>query len=277
MGYLILSVVVMVLNALLLRGGEARGQQRLVVMAVNYLVAACLAGILWWFTGGVPPSTRTVVLGALGGMFYGGGLFLWMGAIAHAGLGTATAATRLAVVWPIVFSILYYGESPSVFQMLGLVLAALAIVVLSLATHDAARESGSLGWLTAVFAIMGGVGIVQKLFAGQQRMEDTPAMLTLVFLSAGLFCWAILLRTRLPMRRADVLRGALFGTGNVITNGGLLLALGSLPGIIVFPVHNSGIIALTTLAGMALWRERPGRWGLGAITLATLAITFMYL
>ena len=78
MGYLAVSVVTMVFNGMVLKWGETEGQNRLAVMSVNYLFASLGTASVWMVQGGGMPSPLTLLLGPLGGIFYGTGLFLWI-------------------------------------------------------------------------------------------------------------------------------------------------------------------------------------------------------
>lgn len=287
--YLTLGVMVMVYNALVLKWGETRGQDRLVVGAVNYGVAALLAGAIWGAAGAVAPGSGTLVLGPIGGFFYAVSLVVWLGAMAHGGLALATAAQRLSVFWPTAVSVLIFLEVPTGAQTAGVLLGLLVLVLLSVnsvlrARGGPVRDSG-LYWLLGTFCMNGGPGIVQKVFTEFARPADKPAMLALIFFFAFLVCMAAIAggrlrgpgRQRRLLRRGDVLRGFLFGFGNVGSNYLVLRGLQDVAGVVAFPFVNSSVIVAATVAGLLVWRERPGPVGLAAIALAGVAIVLMAL
>jgi drug/metabolite transporter (DMT)-like permease len=278
MTYLVLAVLVQVAMASLLKIGELYQQDRLVVMGFNYLFAGFIAAGVWAVQGSGVPGVPTLVLGPVAGFFYAAGLFLWMGAIGAAGLGTSTTALRLAVLWPTLLSLLAFGERPSASQLGGI---ALTFGVLGLLGAQSLRVSrmrpgqGAFGWLLATFVFNGGVGICQKLFIEWGRPVEKAALLALIFSTAALICGAAVLRRHRRLRGGDVLRGLAFGFGNVCSNGLLLLGLERVPGVVAFPFSGVGLIALTALSGVLLWRERPGLYGSAAIALAGVAIVLM--
>ena len=279
MGYLVFSVVTMVCNGMVLKWGETRGQNRLAVMSFNYLFASVGTASLWMLQNGSMPSRITLILGPLGGIFYGVGLFIWMVAISKSGLGTSTAAMRISVIWPTLISIVIFTEVPSFMQAVGIGFALVAIAMLTKGNMGAEETAGGNGWpwLVAVFVVTGGIGVVLKIFIELGSSEEKMAFLALAFSAAALLSWSSMAVTRERIGGGDVLRGVLFGGGNMLTNATLLMALESLPGTVAFPVNNSGVIVLTAVAGVIFWKEQPGRWGYGAIAAAVISIVLISL
>lgn len=278
MTYLVLAVLVQVAMASVLKVGELYRQDRLVVMGSNYLAAACLTGALWAVEGSRVPSLPTLVLGPVAGFFYAAGLLLWMGAIGTAGLGTSTAALRLSVLWPTLLSFVAFGERPSAAPLLGVTLTFGVLALLTVNSLRMERRQpgqGGLGWLLATFVLNGGVGVSQKLFIQWSQPGEKAALLALIFTTAAIISGAAVLLRRRRLRRGDVLRGMLFGVGNAASNGLLLLGLERVPGVIAFPFASVGMILLTALSGIILWRERPGLYGMVAIGLAAVAVVLM--
>lgn len=276
--YLVFTVLLHVGLASILKVGELYQQDRLVVMGFNYLFASLAAAAGWAWLGTGVPGTATLVLGPVGGFFFAMGLFLWMGAIATAGMGLATAAIRLAVLWPTLLSFVVFAERASAYQWGGVVLTFGVLGMLAVHSLRLGRASpgqGAFGWLLATFMINGGVGITQKLFTELAPPQEKLALLTLVFGSAGILSGAVVLWRRRRLRRGDVLRGLAFGCGNLLGGVSLLKGLETVPGVVAFPFVSVCLIAFTAVLGMAVWRERPGRLGVAAVALAGVAIVLM--
>ncbi len=280
MAYLFLAICAYTANAFVLKVGELYQQDRLVVMGFNYLFAALAAAALWAVQGTGGPGPVTLALGPVGGFFYAAGLLLWMITISRVGLAASTATLRLSVLWPTLLSLVAFGEVPTGFQWAGVLLTLVVLGLLgasSLRADRARPHERGFGWLLLMFVLMGGVGVTQKLFTELAQRQDKAALLTLIFATAAVLCWANILGARRVLRRGDLLRGLVFGLGNVTASGMVLLALEEVPGVIAFPLINVGVILATALAGTLLWRERPGRLGVTAIALAALAIVLMSL
>ncbi len=191
----------------------------------------------------------------------------------------ATAAMRLSVIWPTLVSLAVFGELPTAVQLAGVVLTLLVVVLLGARGVRGPPGVGGadrrLAWLLGLFLTMGAGFSSLKVFSELSPPQDKSAMLTLLFCSAGLWCWGFIVAGRRRARRGDAARGLLFGVGNVVSNALTLLGLERVPGVVAFPLLNIGVILLASLSGIAVWRERPGRVELAAIALSALAIVLM--
>ncbi len=274
--YLLISIVASVAISVLLKRGEGTGHDRLVVTASNYISATLLAGGIWLLRGAVWPSWPTVLLGIAGGFFYAISLVLWMQAIQRAGIAMSTAALRMSVALPVVMSIAFFGEIPSVNQGLGIVFTLLAIVLITLsgrATGSAVTRSAVL--LLLVFFTGGGAFATLKLFTELRPPPEKEALLTLIFLSALVMSWATVACGRHRFRRADMANGLAVGACNVTSNGMMLLALQTIPGVLVFPFVNTSVLLSTAFLGTVIWRERPGGFGYLSIAASIVAIVLL--
>ena len=277
MVYLFISVVTMVFNGMVLKWGETQGQNRVAVMSINYLFASLGTAGVWMMYNGYLPSPSTLLLGPLAGIFYGVGLFLWMVAISKSGLGTSTAAMRISVIWPTLLSIVFFSEIPSMVQALGIAFALASIAMLTRANRRVNHHTGESGWpwLVSVFVATGGIGVLLKIFTELGRVEEKMAFLALAFSAAALLSWSSMLVLREKIARGDVLRGVMFGGGNMLTNATLLKALETVPGTVAFPLNNSGVIVLTAVVSVLVWKEKPGGWGYAAISTAAASIVLI--
>lgn len=277
--YLLFSILFSTGNAALLKYSEVGQLNRLAVVGINYLCATVLAGGAWLLHQPAPPSALTVGFGALGGLFYVGTLFLWMGAIARVGIATSTTAMRSGVVWPVLLSIVAFGELPNGFQWAGIALAMMAILLLSFGVGGGPGGQPRRGalWLPLLSVVAGGTGSTMKLFTEMGDPAQGEALLTFIFLFAGIFCWLLIAARGIRPKPAEIRAGLLFGCGNMLSNFFLLAGLAQLPGVLAFPLLNTGVLLLVTLLGVSLWRERPGVGGYGAIAAAVAAILLLSL
>jgi drug/metabolite transporter (DMT)-like permease len=277
--WLALSIGTMWLLAIVARWGEARYQDRLMMMAWNYLVAGALSGALAWWSASPAVAPLTGALGVAAGISYALALLLWMIAIPLAGLGVSTTAMRLAVVWPAAVSVLVFREHLTAPQTAGIVLALAAVALLLRASGTGLRPIDRTGllWLLALWASSGANGVLLKVFTELGDPAQRAPFLAVIFISAAVLTWGVVALRRPPIRAGDLGRGVLFGAANVAGNAFLLLALREVPGVVTFPVRDAGIIALVSLTGVVLFGERPGRFGYAAIAAAALAVVLMSL
>lgn len=277
MVYLLISIVASVAISVLLKRGEGTGHDRLVVTASNYISATLLAGGIWLLRGAVWPSWSTLLLGVAGGFFYAISLVLWMQAIRRAGIAMSTAALRMSVALPVALSMVLFGEVPSLNQGLGIVFTLLAIVLITLsgrATGDGVTESAAV-LLLLVFLTGGGAYATLKLFTELCPAPEKEALLTLIFLSALIMSWVTVAFGKHRFRRADIANGLAIGTCNVTSNGMVLLALQTVPGVLAFPFVNTSVLLSTAFLGTVVWRERPGGFGYLSIAASIIAIVLL--
>jgi len=283
MFYLFLSVCIQVWNAQVLRFGESSQQERLVVIGFNYILAMIGGALAWMYQGMPQPSAITWALGPIGGFFYFVSLLFWMKALAPAGVAVSTAVMRLGVLWPVLLSVFYFAEVPTLAQLGGILLTVLVLVLLGMdsrrpkggiAQEPAAARRGLIT-LLLLFATMGGTMISQKLFTEWAPPEEKSFFLLLVFYSAGLMTWMMILTLELPLRFWDGVRGSIFGIGNITGNTFLLMGLSQVPGVVAFPLVSTSVILLTAMSGVLIWKERPGILAVLAILTAAAAIYLM--
>lgn len=283
MVYLLLATLGAVYSAVVLKAGQAQRRSRMVVLAANYLTASLVTGVYHLLTRGTAPSFATVLWGAGAGVSFAVALYLWMVVIEHAGVGASTAALRLAVVWPALISVLLFGELPSLWQTLGIVLAFAAIVLLTVRSGlspSALRGSGP-GALLALFVSSGACGTFLKLYREWGEPGQRSLFLVLIFFTAavlsggwvGLSRW----RSRAAVHGPDLRDGVMFGLGNVVANGFLLKSLETVTGVVAFPLRDSAVVVLVSLLGVIVWKERPGRLGAAALATAAGAVVLLAL
>lgn len=276
--FLALSTLSSVGFAAILRHNESRAGSRLVLLASNYVVAAACGAAYWAITGAKPIGGLTLAFGLLGGFFFVSTAWIMTAAMARVGIGITVAVTRLSVILPIVASITVYSEYPSLIQTVGLALAGASLYLFGVsagAIREGARQPLK-NWLilSGVFAAMGCANLLLKLFSEHCPRADKPGFLTVVFSVALVFAGALARIRREKVAAADVRLGLLLGVPNFCSTIFFILALAAIPGIIVFPVNDIGVVVISTLVGMAVWHERldpARRWAL-ALALASIAL-----
>ncbi|MBS7325148.1 MAG: EamA/RhaT family transporter [Thiopseudomonas sp.] len=203
-------------------------------------------------------------------------VFLIMAAaVDRAGIARSDAAQRLSLVLPLLAAFIWFGESADTSKLLGLGLALLALT--GLIHRDASPEERKGGWLLLP-AVWLGYGIID---IGFKQMAKTgsgfAAILLACFVLSGLLLagWLLLRKTRwhLPSLAAGVLLGAL----NFANIYAYIRAHQSLPDnpALVFTAMNIGVIALGSLTGLLLFRERLSLINLAGLLLAGAAILLL--
>ncbi len=278
--FLVLSIMSSVTIAVLLRFGESRGVTRLVVIAANYVVATGVSLVLWHGDGWIVPHPGALLLGALTGISFALTFLMLILAIGRVGIAIPVSITRLAVIIPVLASVLAYGESPTSLQMIGLVLALVALgffgkAALTGQTVHVRLPVRNVLLMIGLFAGMGINELNMKVFKEMFPVDQMHGFLTVLFGTAMVFAWILVWRRRTVVRARDIRLGLALGVPNACASIFLILALDHLPGIVVFPVNDVCIVLLSTLAGILIWREMPTRWGWVGLSLAAGAIALI--
>ena len=280
--FLLLSISSSVIIANLLRYSEGRGASRRVVIAANYLVTFVGGGALWLATRTEALPGEAMILGAVTGITFVAAFLLMIVTIGRVGIAIPVSVTRLAVVSPVVVSIIAFGEKPDGFQYLGLALALAALVMLGWAARQEeyrppGSRSGS-GWLLLwLFVCMGINGVNLKIFEELFSVEThLYGFLTCLFGSAMIMAWiTVFWRRKEPVRQFDFGMGLLLGIPNFLSSAFFILALRYLPGIVVFPANDVGIVLVSAATGVLFWKETL-TWPVKmALLLAAVAIAIL--
>ncbi len=258
--YLLLAICCSVAVAVVIAYGHRKNLPTFTLLATNYVVATVASVI------GSGASTRIFSEPAEMGLAVGlGVLFIgcfWLMAKTVEKLGMVIPVTlmRLSAVIPTAGSILLYGESPAVLQVGGMLLAFLALPLAS--PQPITRASlrplleGGFGWGLLLFVAF---GITEFLFKFQKEVLpiDNPSdLLQVVFGTAMLIGIVAALRKRERVTLHVLAAGAVLGVVNMYSARFFILAVRELPGMVLFPINGIGIIMLSALVGVLVWKER---------------------
>ncbi len=279
MVYLALAIMTSVTVAVLLKVSEGAGRNRLAVALVNYCAASMLTFILWLLGGAIPMSRITVICGIYAGITWVVSLILMMYAIKLIGVAISSAVIRTGVVLPVILSVALWSEMPGALQVVGIVLAAVAVVMLSL---KVVRVERKWHWhyaliMALVWLASGAAQLASKLFAEECHPVEREGYLVVLFLVASGFTWLWLKGTGRSIKMGDLSYGTAVGVPNALTGFFLVTALGVVPGIIVFPTSAAAGVLLTVLFGVTIWREKLGLKGAVGIAIAVLALVLVNL
>ena len=132
-------------------------------------------------------------------------------------------------------------------------------------------------WMMLAFALNGVCTFGMRVMAGRGMADRYAATYLLIWYAAGsLLLGAIALYNRLRARRSDLIIGCALGVARVGGQSSMGVALGyGLPGSVVYPVMLAGGLFLVTGAGIFLFKERVGRYGLIGIALGVVSIILL--
>ena len=280
--YLIAAVLSSATFSTLLRFAENRVRNRFALIAGNYLSCSMIGAVFLAAGSGFPEERLpfTLLFGAVSGFMYMGTLLLLQKTISGSGLVLASVFNKLGVLIPVLLALILFRELPSVWQAIGFVLSLAAVVWIFTGGTKAGQGGKPSGksiraWIRPVCLLVtaGLTDSMVNLFDKYGPVSGKDAYLFLNFFFAFFISLTILLiRIKAhPVRLTEVLLGAAAGVPIYFASRFVLKSLGGLPSVVVYPVYCVGTLAVITLAGLVLFRERLSarKWiGVGLILVA---------
>lgn len=283
--YLILAIISSSLVSIMMRVGEGRAKNNISMLSVNYFICMILAFV---YTGagnllqtgeGIGTS---IGLGVINGFFYIASLILFQNSVKHNGVVLSSIFMKLGIMVPLVISILLFKEMPTVIQVIGFMIAITAIVIINMkdkTEHNISekvkeRSSIKLGLILVLFGCGMADGmskIYQEL--GTDKFEEL--FLVCTFVVAFLLSVVLVKIKKQRYTKNELLYGALLGIPNYYSARFLLKALGEVPAVVAYPTFSIGTIAVITLTGVLVFKEKLNKRQLVAIGLIAIAVVLL--
>lgn len=309
MHYLLLAICSSALISIVMRLGEGRIRNNISMLAVNYVICLLL-GLLYSAGSGsiiVPLDEAgfTLWLGLINGVFYVGTFILFQYNIHRNGVVMSSTFMKLGVLVPTMIAIIAFGERPGILQVIGILLAVAAILIVNgvgakKTDSDSANvESSDLtasvtdtdnpikpveqkvtSIVTApralVFLLLvGGSGdAMSKIYEELGRSEFSSQFLLYTFTMALVLCTITALARGQRFTLPDIIYGFFIGVPNYYSARFLLLSLSYVPAVVVYPTYSVGTIVLVGLAGVLVFREKmtSRQWVAIGIILAAMVL-----
>ncbi len=278
--YLILNILSAVIVALLFKISELKKGNKFLVLFVNYVIAFSTSFFLWYEGGFIKPETITTSLGLINGVLFILTFLLFMWSISLNGVGISTSIMRLAVIMPIVLSIIIFLEIPSLKRGIGIVLAITALYFFGLAIKENERNKNSFGGkfhlkgvLIAIFLFlsMGSGEFVLKLFDEYSKQSQKEIFFVIIF-GVSLLISLFLINRDKERSLRDIYIGFFIGVFNYLNLYFFVLALSKLPAVVVFAATDVSVVSLTVLAGKFFFKEKIPLKGYVGLSFAILSL-----
>jgi drug/metabolite transporter (DMT)-like permease len=280
MMFLLLSILCSVSIAHLLKYVEGKPIAKFGLFATNYLVGALIA------FGGSYRELQQVRLGPVlwlgmivGGLFVCSYVLMTL-TFRTLGVTIPVSLMRLSAVLPTFGSIIFFAELPQPLQVVGIILAFLALPLTSeerLVFTDPGRIlNNGFGWGLMLFFTFGISNFIFKIQRELFQTQNPYYFLAIIFFTAFLVSIIVALARHAKMTRYVLGLGIILGVLNVFANYSLMRALQVLPGIVVYPINGVGTIVLSAMTSMILWKERLTRSNYAFIVLASIALLLIY-
>lgn len=259
MTYLIIGILFSSMLSILLRISEKYVKGDTATLAMNYvcctIVAFLDAGCLDAFAPH-PSLNIAVILGIIGGFAYLGGFLLLQYNIKTNGVVLPATFMKLGLLVPTTASVIIFRERPEILQIIGFCLAIAAIILINSDKKGEGAKQLKIGLLIALL-ILAGLGDVMSKFHEEWGSHDlTEAFLFYIFLTACALCLAVTAYKKQKIGLWEIFFGLIIGIPNYYSSKFVLVALKTLPAVVVFPTFSVGCIVVVTLAGVLLFKEK---------------------
>lgn len=272
--YLFLAIASSAMIAIVMRLSSGRVKAGFSMLAVNYVTCMLLG--LWYAGFQILPQKgevpAVVGMGAVNGILYLLGFVLLQYNTRKNGVVLSSVFIRLGLLVPMVLSVCLFKEIPTLGQGIGFLLAVGAILLINY--EKGALLSGNKLPLILMLLCGGSGDAMSKVFEMYGPAAGGDQFLCYTFISALLLCLVLVLRNKERPDKNALFFGVLVGVPNFFSAKFLLMALGKLPAVIVYPTFSVATILVVTLAGVCLFRERlqKRQWAALAVILAALVL-----
>lgn len=218
----------------------------------------------------------------LGGLFIS--VFNLMGLTTQrSGLSVVSVATKMSVVIPIIFGLVYYKEALGTFKIIGIIFALAALYLASIKTKNGIKiKTSNIIFPILVFLGSGVIDTTVKYLEGEFIAEnDIPIFSAVIYAVSAVIGFIILgiqaFNGKFRFEIKNVIGGIAIGIPNYFSIYFLVRAFrsGILDSSGIFAINNVAIVMASTLLGILLFKEKllPKNWiGIGLAVLSIILI-----
>lgn len=276
--YLILTILCSVIISVFLRLSGKHVKNEMGMFMSNYVICIVLS------LGFMENKTQllsfvndagmlTFVLGLISGVLYLGNFVLMKFNMMHNGIVMSSTFTKLGIVVPTIMAISIFHEVPTWTQIAGLLIAVIAIILINY-ERESMAEGRKKAWLLILLLVSGITESMSNIFdkLGNASMKDGYLLTT--FGTAFVLAFILALKEG-KIYAKDILFGVLIGIPNYFFARFILLALGTLDAVVVYPTYSVSAIITTAIVGVLAFHETISKKKLCALGLILLALALL--
>lgn len=276
--YLLLAPICSAIISLLLRIGNDHVPNTAAITTAGYTASMLFALLSLGGSAGFSAavSSQALPLGLAAGAAYLLDMVLYQWCIRRHGTILPGTFNKMGIILPILVAALLFREIPSPVQFAGLLLALLAIPLISLRRTGAQMHFSAS--LLLLLILNGMMSLMNNLFLWYGDASRQGLFTFFLFAGAAASSLIPLALQRRPVTRSACLIGLGVGLFNFLGTRCTLLALSAgCPSYLVYPVVSAGTVLLVCLLGRLIYRERLQPCQLGGVACTLCALTLLNL
>lgn len=255
--YLILAIVSSALVSIFIRLSENYVKNNISMLCMNYMMCLMLAvgytGMDKVFETGEGFGTA-IGLGVVNGILFLASFVLLQINVRRNGVVLSATFMKLGVLVPTLLSVIAFREKPEVQQVIGFLVALLAIVLINFE-----KGQGEAGFKIGLLLLLlgGGSGdAMAKIYDEVGAAQFEEQFLCFTFASALVLCVILAIKKQQKLTKTDILFGLLVGIPNYFSARFLLKAVGEVPAVVAYPTYSVATIVVISLVGMLCFKEK---------------------
>ncbi|MFT7591830.1 MAG: drug/metabolite transporter (DMT)-like permease [bacterium] len=202
------------------------------------------------------------------------------------GISVSVIAAKMGVVFPVLYAFLFLKEQPTILLIIGIVMSLVSVYFVSKKDKkEISMSKDVLIILLPLFVLLGSGVIDTSLKIIEQQIGNlSPAAPTImIFFAAAIFGTVITVyrlgTKKTIITRQNIIGGIALGIPNYFSIFFIFKALQSdfFTTSQVYPLNNIGIVVLSTVLSVLIFKEHLNRKNLIGIAMAILAIVFISL
>lgn len=274
--YLILAIVSSALVSIMMRVSEGRVKNNISLLSVNYVICLLLACVHMGFgnvLAGGEGLGRAIGLGVINGFFYIASFVLFQYNVKKNGVVLSAVFMKLGILVPTLMSIFIFHETPELTQIVGLFIAIVAIILVNF-EKGSTNVTFKLG-LPLVLLGSGFADGMSKIFEELGNAKFEEQFLVYTFVVALLLSIILVKYKKQRFEKEELFYGLLLGIPNYYSARFLLKALGDIAAVVVYPTYSVATIAVVSLAGVAIFKEKFSKRQILAIVIITISLALL--
>ncbi|MBQ6843615.1 MAG: EamA family transporter [Agathobacter sp.] len=258
--YLVLAIASSASISIMMRASEKYVKNEMAMFMANYGVCMLMSLVfmkdMTQVSNLVMQSDKvTLILGILSGVMYLANFLFYKYNMKQNGIVMSATFMKLGVLVPTIMAIVVFQEIPRWTQVIGILVAVGAIILINF-EKNALSESKYMIGLLLLLLLSGFTDSMANIFdeLGDAGMKD--AYLLVTFGMALLITIVFLCFKRIKIGIKEVVFGACIGIPNYLSSRFLLLALEEIEAVLVYPTYSVATMIVIMIVGVLVFREK---------------------